>query len=66
MFSIQMGGYDVVLGEYWLQTLGLVTMEFQELYIIFNKSGHKHTLKWIKPNSFEIISIHHMEKLLKK
>jgi len=28
MFVIEMGGYNVALGEKWLQTLDLVTMEF--------------------------------------
>jgi hypothetical protein len=28
MFTIEMDGYDVELGEKWLQTLALVTMDF--------------------------------------
>jgi hypothetical protein len=32
----------------------------------FTKEGHKHTLKGLKFNSSELISSHHMEKLLKK
>ena len=35
MFAIHMGGCDIVLGVEWLRTLGLITMDFQELYISF-------------------------------
>ena len=35
MFSINMGGCDIVLGVEWLRTLGLITMDFHELYMIF-------------------------------
>jgi hypothetical protein len=35
MFSIEMGGCDIVLGVEWLQTLGPITMDFHELYMSF-------------------------------
>jgi hypothetical protein len=35
MFSIQMGGYDIVLGVEWLHALGPITMDFEELYMRF-------------------------------
>jgi hypothetical protein len=35
MFSIEMGGCDIVLGVEWLQTLGPITMDFCELYMSF-------------------------------
>eukprot|EP00253_Pinus_taeda_P027980 PITA_27980 len=35
MFSIHMGGCDIVLGAEWLHTLGPITMDFQELYMSF-------------------------------
>jgi hypothetical protein len=47
MFYIEMEGCDIVLGVEWLQTLGLVTMDFKELYMSFNKDDHKYTLKGI-------------------
>jgi hypothetical protein len=31
MFSIDMGGCDIVLGAYWLRTLGPILMDFKEL-----------------------------------
>jgi hypothetical protein len=35
MFSIEMGGCDIVLGVEWLHTLGPITMDFRELYMSF-------------------------------
>jgi hypothetical protein len=66
MFSIEMGGCDVVLGAEWLCTLGPITMDFKDLYMSFTKEGKKHTLKGLKSSSPKIIISHHMEKLLKK
>ena len=39
---------------------------FKELYMIFLKDSHTHTLKRIQPSPPKIISSQHMEKLLKK
>ena len=35
MLSIHMGGSDVVLGVQWLQSLGTVAFNFQELFLNF-------------------------------
>ena len=35
MLSIPMGGIDVVLGVQWLQSLGMVAFNFQELFLNF-------------------------------
>jgi len=66
MFSIAMGGCDIVLGVEWLRTLGPITMDFQELYISFHHEAHSYTLRGLQAGSPEIISSHMMEKLLKK
>jgi hypothetical protein len=34
-FSIEMGGYDIILVVEWLQTLVPITMDFHELYMSF-------------------------------
>jgi hypothetical protein len=34
-FAIEMGGCDIVLGVEWLRTLGLISMDFRELYMSF-------------------------------
>ncbi len=35
MLSIPMGSVDVVLGFQWLQSLGMLAFNFQELFLIF-------------------------------
>jgi hypothetical protein len=66
MFAIDMGGCDIVLGAEWLRTLGPILMDFQNLTMQFDQGGHKHKFQGITAGSPEIISSHHMEKLLKK
>jgi hypothetical protein len=48
LFSINMGGCDIVLGEEWFFTLGPSTMDFKELYMCFTQQGHVHTLQGIQ------------------
>ena len=39
MFSIPVGGVDVVLGVQWLQSSGIVAFNFQEIFFNFLKSS---------------------------
>jgi hypothetical protein len=39
MFSIDMGGCDIVLGAEWLHTLGPILMDFKELTMQFQQEG---------------------------
>jgi hypothetical protein len=39
MISIPMGGVDVVLGIQWLQSLGTMPFNFQELFMKFSLEG---------------------------
>jgi hypothetical protein len=39
MISIPMGGVDVVLGIQWLQSLGTMDFNFQELFMKFSLEG---------------------------
>jgi hypothetical protein len=66
MFSIDMGGCDIVLGADWLRTLGPILMDFKELTMQFDQEGHQYKFQGITYGSPEIISSHCMEKLLKK
>eukprot|EP00253_Pinus_taeda_P022340 PITA_22340 len=66
MFSIHMGGCDIVLSAEWLRTLGPITMDFQELYMSFKHNNSTHTLCGLQAGAPSIISSHRMEKLLKK
>eukprot|EP00253_Pinus_taeda_P036679 PITA_36679 len=66
MFAIHMGGCEIVLGAEWLRTLGPITMDFQELYMSFKQNNSTHTLRGLQAGAPSIISLHKMEKLLKK
>jgi hypothetical protein len=66
MFAIDMGGCDIVLGADWLRTLGPILMDFKDLTMQFDEEGHQYSFQGITVGSPEIISSHHMEKLLKK
>jgi hypothetical protein len=66
MFSIDMGGCDIVLGADWLRTLGPILMDFKDLTMQFDQEGHQYKFQGIIVGSPEIISYHRMEKLLKK
>jgi hypothetical protein len=66
MFSIDMGGCDIVLGGDSLRTLGPIIMDFKELTMKFNQEGQKYKFQGITISSPEIISSHRMENLLKK
>jgi hypothetical protein len=66
MFSIDMGGCDIVLGAEWLNTLGPILMDFKELIMQFDQEGQQYKFQGIIVSSLEIISSHRMETMLKK
>ena len=46
MIVIQMGGVDVVLGVQWLQSLGTMALNFQEMLKIISLEGNEFELRW--------------------
>ena len=66
MLSLHMGGVDVVLGVQWLQSLGTVAFNFQELFLKFFSEGKEVELWGIAGKLGNIISSNVMKKLLKK
>ena len=44
IFTVNIGGCDIMLGAEWLRTFGPVTMDLKELYMIFVKDSHTHTI----------------------
>ena len=66
MFAIDMGSCDIVLGADWLRTLGPILMDFKDLTMQFSQESHQYKFQGNTSSSPEIISSHHMEKLLKK
>jgi hypothetical protein len=47
MFSINMGGCDIVLGADWIRTLGPILMDFKELTMQFDQEGHQYKFQGI-------------------
>ena len=66
MLSIPMGGADVVLEFQWLQSLGTITFNFQELFMKFSMEGKEIELSGILGKLGKIISSNGMTKLLQK
>jgi hypothetical protein len=55
MFSIDMGGCEIVLGVEWLRTLGPITMDFNELTMQFQHVRKQYKVQGITTGSTEII-----------
>ena len=66
MLSIPMDGVDVVLGVQWLQSLGIITFNFQELFMKFSAEGKEVELRGITGKPGKIINSNGMTKILKK
>ena len=66
MLSIPMGGVDVVLGLQWLQSLGTIAFNFQELFLKFFSEGKEVELWGITGKPGNIINSNVMTKFLKK
>jgi hypothetical protein len=66
VISIQMGGVEVVLVVQWLQSLGIVALNFQDLFMIFPSDGKEIELRGIQGIPSKVISSNSMTKLFKK
>ena len=66
ILSIPMGGADVVLGVQWLQSLGTIAFNFQELFLNFFWEGKEFELRGIKGKPGKIINSNSMTNLLNK
>jgi len=66
IISVPMDGTDVVLGVQWLQSLGTIAFNFQELFMKFYLGGKEVELRGITGKPGKIISSYGMTKILKK
>jgi hypothetical protein len=66
MIVIPMGGAYVVLGIQWLQSLGTLAFNFQEIFMKFSFEGKEIELRGITGKPGKLISFKGMTKLLKK
>ncbi|XP_077249994.1 uncharacterized protein LOC143889606 [Tasmannia lanceolata] len=63
---LRLGGYDVVFGTLWLETLGDIIWNFSKLRIEFCINGKRHGLRGAKAGSVHSIGRDKMVKILKK
>jgi hypothetical protein len=61
-----MGGVDVVLGFQWLQSLGTMAPNFQDIFMIFFSYGKEIENRCVQGKPYKVISSNNMTKLLKK
>jgi hypothetical protein len=61
-----MGGANVVLGVQWLQSLGTMTLNFQDLFMRFSSEDKEIELRGIQGKPSKVRSSNSMTKLLKK
>jgi hypothetical protein len=66
MFSIDIGGCEIVLGSKWLRTIGPILMDFKDLTMQLQHEGQQYKFQGISTGSPKIISSHHIENLQKK
>ena len=66
MLSIPMGGVDVVLGVQWLQSLGTIAFNFQEIFLRFFLEGKEVELQGMSRKPRKIISSNVMTNIIKK
>jgi hypothetical protein len=60
-----MGGIDVVLGIQWLQSLGIVALNFREIFMRFSLDGKEIELTSIQGKPSKLLISNSMAKLLK-
>ena len=66
ILSSPMGGVDVVLGVQWLQSLGMMSFNFLELFLKFSFDGKEFELRGITRKPIKFIIFHGMKKILKR
>eukprot|EP00253_Pinus_taeda_P025396 PITA_25396 len=64
MLSIPMGGAHVVLGVQWLQSLGTIAFNFQELFMKFSAEGKEVELRGVAGKPGKIISSNDLQNVL--
>jgi hypothetical protein len=65
MISIPMSGSDFLLGVQWLQSLGTMAFNFQEIFMKFSLEGKEIELRVIIGKPSKVISSNGMKQLLK-
>ena len=64
LYTIPLGGVDVVLGVQWLQTLGTYSVNHQEHFIQFKWQGKSYKLDGFQPPQTQVMLSQQMEKMI--
>ncbi|KAJ0028630.1 hypothetical protein Pint_35011 [Pistacia integerrima] len=65
-YLLPLGGCDIVLGTFWLQTLGPIVWDFSRLSMKFSLKGNSHTLTGATTKDISILDCHSLEKSSKR
>jgi hypothetical protein len=66
LYTVPLGGVDVVLGVQWLQTLGTYSVNHQKHFIKFKWQGKRYKLYGFQPPQTQVVSSQQMEKMIQK
>jgi len=66
LYTLPLGGVDIVLGVQWLQTLGTYFANHQKHFIKFKWQGKNYKLHGFQPPGTYVVSSQQMEKLIRK
>jgi hypothetical protein len=66
LYTVPLGGVDVILGVQWLQTLGTYSVNHQENFIQFKWQGKSYKLDGFQPPQTQVVSSQKMEKIIRK
>ena len=62
LYTLPLGGVDIVLGVQWLQTLGTNSVNHQKHFIKFKWQGQEYKLYGFQIPETQVVSSQHMEK----
>ena len=64
LYTLLLGGVDIILGVQWLKTLGTYSANHQKHFIKFKWQGKNYKLHGFQPPDTQVVSSQQMEKLI--
>ena len=66
LYTLPLGGVDIIMGFQWLQTLGTYSANHQKHFIKFKWQGKNYKLHGFQPPGTQVVSSQQMDKLILK